>query len=390
MLRRKRNGLTKSHAFDFSHREGFEVKSRDRFLPQSVGAQGGNESSTRADQDAPPRKQLVKGKRGYTAFTAKQDSIATWSGTGSKTGEVAVSMSNLRNKCAMLVNYSHLDISELEKRHPEVYKEVIHIIQLGKSLVGKPEYKEYMDIIGEIFASNEAPSERGTIGDLMYGCYREPSMSGRLGCTPECAGSLLRHDTKESDICNHHVAIYKSKLVLSYVPTSPSEQLHIHAYKKKITLHHDEDLKSLADRGIQHFRVHWHLQDTEDAQKKDGPVYSIKKLQSSIGKGGHVCCYSDGSETFHRDDSASSKRSSKQGYEQEEDTGYYYWALWLIFIFIFLIIAVFVCWYCCYKGETVPAATAGINSHGTSGDSAGKTSTTPTAGDTMPNRHARC
>lgn len=215
--------------------------------------------------------------------------------------ETAISMTNLKAKCKLLLDYSHIDRMELERSHPEIFKEFMKVVYLGKAIVTKPtEYKEYMRIIGEVFGEDEV-DERGTIGDFMYGCYKEQSIPGRKGCTPECAGSLPRHDSLPGDICNEHVGIYKNKLSLNFSPSAASSNvLNIHAYKKKIKLSHEE-LEDLSDRGIEHFKVYWHtVNPGATIDQEDIQTYNIKKIQSNIGKGGYVSCRSDSAERFHR------------------------------------------------------------------------------------------
>jgi hypothetical protein len=268
-----------------------------------------------------------------------------WSETTERTGtETATSLTNLREKCKLLVKYAQMDRMKLQKDHPEIFKEFMDIVYLGKAIVSKPEeYKAYMEVIGEVFGDQDI-KERGTIGDFMYGCYKEQAGSGRKGCSPECAGSLPRHNSKHGDICDQHVGIYKNKLALTYSPEAGTSNLiNIHAYKNKIKLTH-ETLEDLSDRGVKFFKIYWQTANPgTPVDEATVQTYSVKKMQSNVGNGGHISYRSDGSERFHR--SRDPPVTKEVPYQKIINCGWNFGIIVIFIIFIIFII-IFGLFYC--------------------------------------------
>lgn len=373
-MMRGRKNISRPQKFDYVQHDG----ARGAELPEegrkkSVGLSlskpfrkeevVGTNSSTRSTKDAfsavsaRSASQSLEDNKSLKPFRRQKGKATTLSSTNywsdassarqdySET-ETATSLANLREKCKLLVNYAHIDRMKLEKDYPEIYKDFINIVFLGQAIISKPEaYNEYMRVIGEVF-ENVDITERNTVGDFMYGCYKKQSVTGRIGCTPECAGGLPRHTSKSEDICDHHVGIYKNKLSLNFSPTvASSNLLDIHAYKNKIKLTH-EALEDLSDRGIEHFKIYWHTANPGvTLDKEDVQTYNVKKMQSNIGKGGHISYHSDGSERFHRSSPKLLAKNKKEKNDLNKECEYG-WIIGIVIFFFFIFIVIFGFWYC--------------------------------------------
>jgi len=330
-----------------------------------------SESRTEETQSA----QLTRNQKGISASRTADESNTR---TQPENKEIATSLTALREKCIMLKDYADVDKIKLRTKYPDIYKEFMYVVELGEKLIGTPEYETYMKIVGNIFKDSDG-DERGTVGDFLYGCYRDPSIAGIPGCAPECAGNLPRHDSNVSHLCDHHVGIYKKRLVLHFSPELVnSSLLRIHSSSEKMKLSHEE-LHDLSKKGIENFQIYWNNSSAKGARAKSGEsttpstkdanskgstvqsrstapstTYNVKKLKDNIGEGGYASFQCDGAERFHQAREGrhhSSKRSEHHSSSSEHNSGGFGWA-WIIFIFIFFIIIIFVFWYVCSRRGT--------------------------------------